>query len=285
MGETYPTIWDPDDVVVGDLTANTGDWLGAHPTRRSGAQRFWLTTLAVCSTIAGSGLVALGASLGLSAAGVDLPPISRQNLAIAAVTWLVALLGVAISIIGNAISRTRAVAARADQSTHLHRVALHEGVARVNSRRGEARTFGSLPPAPGAQPYGISERGAVDLAAAWLRHLGCAPTVSAVRTEGIDIRFGTCLVRVASRDEDAAASVRELAGSVAAHPNARGVAFFTRALGEDVTSFADRAGIALLVMNPVAGSLHGANLEGREIMKVSQRATERASTSPVPVMV
>ncbi|GAA5033291.1 hypothetical protein ACFQRL_03515 [Microbacterium fluvii] len=280
LGEEHATIWDPDEVVVQRISDDLTAWLRAHAVRRSNAQRLWIAVMVVCIVVALAGIAAVGLWMWLPDAGVALPVLSAQTLAIAAVTWLVAVLGVVIAIIGNAISRTIAARRRISLLADHHALALREALLRVDNRRIAARTFGNLPPAPGPQTYGISERGAVELASAWLRHLGFAPAISPVRVDGIDIRFGPCLARVTGRDEDAAASVRELAGAVAAHPHARGIAFFTSAPGEGVTLFADRAGIAVLVMDAVAGSLHGANLEGREVMKAARRSPAQAVTAP-----
>lgn len=265
LAATYPTIWDPDELVVQRIAPSVDAWLRAQPRRPSIAQRVWMTLLVLCAlvTILPAAFVWAAPSLGVEIAQPVAPTLLWTVVAI----WLGAAVGTLLAVVAGAISRGRARRTRSAELVSLRQVVLTEGLRTIDMRRDLARMERATPPAPSKLPYGVSTRGRVELAAAWLRHLGSATTVAAVRTEGIDITCRRYVVRVVQEGEDAAAAVREVAGVAAARAYPQGVVFLPGPPpSADIVRFADQTKTALLVLGAEGGTLNPANVAGQELL-------------------
>lgn len=120
-------------------------------------------------------------------------------------------------------------------------------------------------PAPPPQPFGVSDRGAEELVAQWMRHLGAtaAMTTQFSGDGGIDVVSEHFIAQVKNyRASISIASMRELAGVAAI--DGRKPLFFTSGIyPPSVATFADIAGIALFRYDVEAGTITGGNEQGK----------------------
>ena len=125
------------------------------------------------------------------------------------------------------------------------------------------------PPAPVAQPFGVSHQGAEALCAAWMRHLGAldAQETRASADGGIDILSNRYIAQVKNYSGSVGApEVQQLAGI--ASVDKRIALFFTSGTYTfEAISFANRAGIPLLVYLAEKGSLKATNKLGHLVLE------------------
>ncbi|HEX6956169.1 MAG TPA: restriction endonuclease [Agromyces sp.] len=165
------------------------------------------------------------------------------------------------------------------RESHRERVAVLERVVtRIATAAGEAealrsgRTEPAFPlapawPRPGPQPYGVSHRGAEQLVADWMRHLGAADAEVTRFTGdgGVDVVSAHWIAQVKNLGERTTvpvAHIRELAG-VAADDGRRPLFFTSGTYSPGGVAFADRAGMGLFEYHAEGGALRAANAHAR----------------------
>lgn len=125
------------------------------------------------------------------------------------------------------------------------------------------------PKAPEAQPFGVSHQGAEALCAAWMRHLGAldAQETRASADGGIDVLSRCYIAQVKNYSGSVGApEVQQLAGI--ASVDKRISLFFTSGTYTfEAISFANKAGIPLLVYSAEKGTLKGSNTLGHAALK------------------
>ncbi|MFB6610418.1 restriction endonuclease [Agromyces sp. NPDC056379] len=120
-------------------------------------------------------------------------------------------------------------------------------------------------PAPAPQPFGVSDRGAEELVAQWMRYLGApaAMTTQFSGDGGIDVVSDLFIAQVKNyRASISIASMRELAG-VAAVDRRKPLFFTSGVYPPSAIGFADQSGIALFCYDAIAGTIAGKNDLGR----------------------
>ncbi|MGM7696812.1 restriction endonuclease [Microbacterium sp. A84] len=122
-------------------------------------------------------------------------------------------------------------------------------------------------PRPTPQSYGVGHEGAERLAAEWMRHLGVldAKVTRQSGDGGIDVTSTHYLAQVKNYAGNVAIeSVRALHG-VATAERKRSLFFTSGRMSVESVAFADRAGMALIHYDAVAGSISGLNDLGRAV--------------------
>ncbi|MCB2412413.1 restriction endonuclease [Demequina sp. TTPB684] len=123
-------------------------------------------------------------------------------------------------------------------------------------------------PAPAGQPFGVTQGGAGQLVAAWMRHLGEADAAAAPHSPGavVGAMGARHVARVVNDDGTVdAEAVRELAALAAA--DGRGGLFFTAgSYDAEALEVAEQSRVALFTYDAVAGTLQGANPLGETAM-------------------
>lgn len=123
-------------------------------------------------------------------------------------------------------------------------------------------TLRSAPvPPPPSLPYGVSPKGAEQLCADWMRHLGAteAEVTQYSHDGGIDIVSARFVAQVKHwAGPVGAPTVREMAG-VAVVEQRTGVVFTSDTFTDEAVRFAEAAGVLLFVFSPEFGTLHAAS--------------------------
>lgn len=140
-------------------------------------------------------------------------------------------------------------------------------------RSGRAEPAYPLPPVwppPGPQPYGVSHRGAEQLVADWMRHLGAidAEVTRFTGDGGVDVVSAHWIAQVKNLGERTTvpvAHIRELAG-VAADDGRRPLFFTSGTYSPGGVAFADRAGMSLFEYHAEGGALRAANAHARAVV-------------------
>lgn len=141
------------------------------------------------------------------------------------------------------------------------------------ARPGRAEPAFPLPPAwprPAPQPYGVSHRGAEQLVADWMRHLGAADAeVTRFSADGgVDVVSTHWIAQVKNLGERTTvpvAQIRELAG-VAAHDGRVPLFFTSGTYSAGGVAFADRAGMGLFEYHAEGGALRAANAHAHAVV-------------------
>lgn len=126
-----------------------------------------------------------------------------------------------------------------------------------------------LPPAPAAQPFGVSHQGAEALCAAWMRHLGAldAQETRASADGGIDILSTRYIAQVKNYSGSVGTpEVQQLAG-IASVDNRAALFFTSGSYTFEAISFGNKAGIPLLVYSAEKGTLSASNKLGQEVLE------------------
>lgn len=192
-------------------------------------------------------------------------PLAAGPLAYAVVlAWAAAVLVVVQRWVRASHAERVAVLARA--------VAEEATAAGVVEARREGRPQPAFPlpeawPRPGPQPYGVSHRGAEQLVADWMRHLGAtdAEVTRFTADGGVDVVSAHCIAQVKNLGERSTvpvAQIRELAG-VAAQDGRLPLFFTSGTYSAGGLAFADRAGMGLFEYRAEGGVLRAANGHAR----------------------
>lgn len=141
------------------------------------------------------------------------------------------------------------------------------GIRFERERRNRHGVLLGTPPRP--QPYGVSSEGAEQLACDWMRHLGATDVAVTRKSKdgGFDVTATRHVAQVkAWAGPVGVVDVRALVG--AATVDGREPLFFaTTGYTADAARLADRAGVALFVMDAVAGTLEGTTTRARMYRK------------------
>ncbi|GAB3631680.1 hypothetical protein GCM10027421_10330 [Microbacterium shaanxiense] len=124
-----------------------------------------------------------------------------------------------------------------------------------------ARAAARPNPAPLAQPYGVSPRGAELIVCEWMRHLGAldAETTQFTGDGGVDVSSDAWIAQVKHYQGTVGVqSVRELVG-VAAVDGRRALFFTSTGYAAGAAEFAERAGVGLFTYSAEEGELSAAN--------------------------
>lgn len=125
-------------------------------------------------------------------------------------------------------------------------------------------------PPPSPRPAGVDARGAEEVVAQWMRHLGevDAELTSYTGDGGIDVQGRRAFAQVKHYAKPVGvAPIRELAGVAANDPHRRHALFFTcTGYARGAVDFADGAGIALFVYDAERAGLEAMNARAKTLM-------------------
>jgi hypothetical protein len=123
-------------------------------------------------------------------------------------------------------------------------------------------------PAPAGQPFGVTQGGAGQLIAAWMRHLGESDAAASTHALGgsFDVAGSRHVAKFINNEGPVeAVHVRELATLAAA--DGRGALFFAAgSYGVEAVELAEQAGVALFTYDAVEGTLNAANAAGEKAL-------------------
>jgi hypothetical protein len=268
-GRSYPWIWDSAPEVVRNVYAGTRTSIlgigGAVPTRAAYRIITWVAfTLLVVSIISVSASLS-GMPMELRSDHVDLMFLPLTLVIVWGLTFFVGR-GVLNLVVRNRLAR----------HAWLTDVACQTAFDVIEDRRNAAydyfpgasgEAFEPQGPAPLPQPYGVSDIGAAELAAAWMKFLGAADARSMDPAAGTNAQSSNYVAFVDNGAQPTIISrIRELAG-VAAVARRRAIFFSAAGFTDEARQFADQADISLLILNATAGTLTGANLPGGAVFR------------------
>ena len=125
-------------------------------------------------------------------------------------------------------------------------------------------------PPPSPRPNGVDARGAEEIVAQWMRHIGevDAELTSYTGDGGIDVLGSKSIAQVKHYAKSVGvAPIRELAGVAANDPRRRVALFFTSTgYARGAIDFADNAGIALFVYSAERAGLEAMNAKAKTLM-------------------
>jgi hypothetical protein len=132
---------------------------------------------------------------------------------------------------------------------------------------------GHRAPAPPAQSFGVSARGAEELVSAWMEHLGypSAMVTPYRRDGGIDVSTRDFDIQVKNWDRDyiPVSAVRELYGVASA--NRKRCLFFSRSsYSADSIDFANKVGMGLFLFDAESGTLSPVNTDAKYLIESSE---------------
>ncbi|GAA2034147.1 hypothetical protein GCM10009819_17850 [Agromyces tropicus] len=245
----------------------------AHAPARMPTRWWWVA-------YAASWVVAAGATLALvERPGFPLPLVVGPAWCVAVLAWAAAVLVVVQRWVRD--RHGELLAGLASEVAEVALVAAGAEAARPG-RRAPADPLPPLWPRPGPQPYGVSHRGAEELVADWMRHLGAvdAEVTRFSGDGGVDVVSAHCIAQVKNLSERASvpvAQIRELAG-VAAHDGRRPLFFTSGTYSDGGVAFADRAGMSLFEYRAEGGALRAVNALARTDLADGLRPPARAAT-------
>ncbi|MBW1639564.1 restriction endonuclease [Microbacterium resistens] len=261
-------VWQPNDDLVTLFRSWGREWASANIRLAShGARRgMWAVVVA---------RVLLGVWIGAFVLGVFLvmpsPALASFFIGLAVVAFVVWLMAR-----GERLWRIEKYSEQYDADLELVEGWVVAGaMAEVERLRQSARdhratgegAFQVPPPAP--QPYGVSDRGAEEFVAGWMRHLGESDATVTQYTNdgGIDVTSRNYIAQVKNyRGSVPVAEIRDMVGVASLGP--RKALFFTSGTyPSGAVEFAEKAGMALFIYDATAGTLRGANALGEEYMR------------------
>lgn len=178
--------------------------------------------------------------------------------------------------IAAAVARKRAAEAYSEAVSALYAAGFKGAMSVLEVRRRKTgmvvETTGRrefLPPSP--RPLGVDARGAEEVVAQWMRHLGEADAelTSVTGDGGIDVTGTRSFAQVKHYAKAVGvAPLRELAGVAANDPRGRHPLFFTRTgYARGAVDFANAAGIALYVYDVERGGLEAMNARAKTLVQ------------------
>lgn len=282
IGREVDDVWIPDEVLYLQVRRSIGPRIklfrsDEDKNRDNWSGVFRLSTVPVMVAIAGVLIVVLpfelpGAQNHLTsfrAWAVTLP-----HLYLIGVGALLVLMALAC---GLAWRRARDEAARVyDASVRSLYAAAFQGATEVLEtrrrkvgmaiERTQHRTF----PPPSPRPAGVDARGAEEVVAQWMRHLGevDAELTSYTGDGGVDVQGRKSFAQVKHyATAVGVAPIRELAGVAASDPRRRQALFFTRTgYAQGAVDFADSVGIALFTYDAERAGLEALNARAKTLL-------------------
>lgn len=282
IGRDVSDVWIPDELLYRQVRRSIGPRIKLFRSEEDKARDGWfgVFTLSVALVIvAVAGVVVL-------LLPVDLPEFSRPffayrmwvaSLPLPLVGGAAALLVLAAVGSGLAWRRARDEAAKVYETvvSSLYTAAFQGATAVLETRR--RKTGMSIEPSrhrvfppPSPRPLGVDPRGAEEVVAQWMRHLGesDAELTSYVGDGGIDVQGRKSFAQVKHYSKSVGvAPIRELAGVAASDPARRQALFFTcSGYARGAVEFADSAGIALFVYDAERAGLEAMNPRAKTLM-------------------
>lgn len=196
--------------------------------------------------------------------------------AVFGITAALILISIGLGIAAS-IARKRASEVHNEAVAALYAAAYQGAVAVLDGRRKKTGMVvestpargGFLPPSP--RPHGVDARGAEEVAAQWMRHLGEADAelTSFTGDGGIDVTGVRSIAQVKHYSKAVGvAPIRELAGVAANDPRRRQPLFFTSTgYARGAVDFADSAGVALFVYDAERGGLEAMNARAKTLVQ------------------
>lgn len=282
IARALPDEWVADDLLRRQLRRSIGPKIDLHRSdedRASEAWAGWVYFFAVIAivVIAMTALRLLPADMQGLPDWIEAPRqwVSAYPIALFLGATASLLIFISILAIGWRVAAKRANERYNRTVAELYEAAFQGALSVLEGRRRKAgmpvdttrhRTF--LPPAP--RPDGVTPRGAEEVVAQWMRHLGEADAelTSYTGDGGIDVvgRKSFAQVKHYSRAVGVA-PIRELAGVAANDRLARQALFFTSTgYASGAVDFADDAGIALFVYDVESGGLEAMNPRAKTLM-------------------
>ncbi|WP_050723053.1 restriction endonuclease [Microbacterium sp. GCS4] len=275
IGRDIPDVWIPDELLKRQIRRVIGPQIKLHRSDEDRALESYQGALIVASIITLLTVIAT-VILMLPRATVESTPalITMRGLIDQVPREIVILVTAALLIITLALSFGVAAASKRAKEAYSSAVralydAAFQGAITVLAVRRQrtgmtvetSRSRGFLPPSP--RPHGVDARGAEEVVAQWMRHLGEADAelTSYTGDGGIDVTGTRSFAQVKHYASSVGvAAVRELAGVAANDPRRRHALFFTSTgYARGAREFADTAGIALFVYDAERGGLEAMN--------------------------
>lgn len=282
IARAIPDPWVDDDVLRRHLRRTIGPKINLHRSDEDKSSEAWQAWVALFAVLAIVAAVVTVLRL-LPADMPDIPDLieaARQWLAsypalpfIGATASLVIL--VALLSIGSRTASKRA-SARCDRTVaELHNAAFQGALSVLEGRRRklgmpiEPSRHRAFPP-PSPRPGGVTPRGAEEVVAQWMRHLGEADAelTSYTADGGMDVVGQKSFAQVKHFSKAVGvAPIRELAGVAANDRQGRHALFFTSVgYASGAVAFADNAGIALFVYDVENAGLEAMNARAKTLM-------------------
>lgn len=178
--------------------------------------------------------------------------------------------------VAASVARRRAAEVYNEAVAELYAAAFQGALSVLEARRRKngmvVETTGRrefLPPSP--RPLGVDARGAEEVVAQWMRHLGEADAelTSFTGDGGIDVTGSRSFAQVKHYAKAVGvAPLRELAGVAANDPRGRQPLFFTRTgYASGAVDFANAAGVALFVYDVERGGLEAVNARAKTLVQ------------------
>lgn len=264
IGRTYPDVWVPDEVLMQVVRAQIRPQIKLQKSAEDRKAEEWGTAFAAVATFA-----IIASALFVLPLLPELVPIFSFLRGWSSLLGLGSILLVLLSIAAGLARRRAERAARARHTTSVRALlqAAFQGAQRALHKRRQKEGMpldrhiqrDSL--APDRMRTGVTPRGAEELVAQWMRHLGevSAAVTAFAGDGGVDVVGQRYIAQVKHFTGNVGvAPIRELAGVAAT--DGRSPLFFTsNGYASGAVEFAERAGVALFVYSAERGELLGMN--------------------------
>ena len=282
IGRSIEDIWLPDDLIRSHVVRRVKPQIKLLRSDEDRAAEGWLAGLAPTIALAViaivvcvlrfappevftsvSWLVVLSSSVG-----------AWPGVLVVVATVASVLLAVAVGI-GFVSARQRAADVHDQMVAGLCNSAADAALAVLASRRSTIgmpieQSVSNIAPRPRPIPRGTDARGAEEIVAQWMRHLGAhdAQVTQYVGDGGVDVVSRRCIAQVKHyAGSVGVAAIRELAGVAAADRHRRRPLFFTKTgYAPGAVVFADNVGVALFVYDVERADLRAMNGLAKTLM-------------------
>jgi len=282
MGREIADVWIPDEVLHRQVRRSIGPQIELHKSDEDRSYDSWFGVLGLAVVLT---VVALVGVL-LWVVPIELPPqlwfladmiVWLRTLPVLLVVGVAAILVLVTVLAAMGTARAKRDAASAyDATVKSHYAAAFQGASAVleSRRRKVGMVVEPSPhrayPTPSPRPGGVDARGAEEVVAQWMRHLGevDAELTSYTGDGGIDVQGVRSFAQVKHYAKAVGiAPIRELGGVAAHDPQRRQPLFFTSTgYARGAVDFADDAGIALFVYSAEQGGLEAMNGRAKTLM-------------------
>ncbi|CAH0263261.1 hypothetical protein SRABI76_03542 [Microbacterium oxydans] len=282
IGRDVEDVWIPDELLLQRVRRSIGPRINLFRSDEEKARDNWSALFAFCAAF----LVIAVAAVVIVFVPIEIPALASfldsvrtwvATFPILLVIAVVVLLLIVTIASGFAWKQARIEATEVYDAAvaALHSAALQGATAVLEARRRkvglpiEVSSHQVFPP-PSPRPGGVDARGAEQVAAQWMRHLGeiDAELTSYTGDGGIDVQGRKTLAQVKHYATSVGvAAIRELAGVAANDPHRRQALFFTSTgYARGAVEFADSAGIALFVYDAERAGLQAMNPRAKTLM-------------------
>ncbi len=282
IGRQVPDVWIADELLQRHIRRTIGPRIKLFKSEEERSREAWASVLVLT---AGAALFAVFCTALLIIPGE--PSGVLQFLAgfrswVQTLPYIMVIIATAL-LVFLALAASFAVAGANRRAVEAHDTAVaglyaaaYQGAAAVleTRRRSSGMPIEPSPhrayPPPAPRPHGVDARGAEEVVAQWMRHLGevDAELTSFTGDGGIDVRGARSIAQVKHYAKSVGvAPIRELAGVAANDPHRRIPLFFTSTgYAKGAVDFADGAGIALFVYSAERADLEAMNAKAKTLM-------------------